>query len=123
MKQRSFDDSVGISFVLIDADLLLKWMNNLQLRFRFHLASCPILPAVLIISRGECKISALMISDRSFDSDKGVVINNFRGGPGRLFKTFCENFKPPPCPNVKFSIPLPIKFKKKSCSLRFPFFF
>ena len=43
---------------------------------------------------------------------KGVVINNCRGGPGRLFKTFCENFKPPPCPTVKFSILLPIKFKK-----------
>ena len=41
-------------FVLIDADLLLIWMNNFQLCFRFHLASCSVLPAVLIISRGEC---------------------------------------------------------------------
>ena len=30
-------------------------MNNFQLCFRFHLASCPVLLAVLIISRGECK--------------------------------------------------------------------
>ena len=27
-------------------------MNNFQLCFRFHLALCPVLPAVLIISRG-----------------------------------------------------------------------
>ena len=38
----------------MDADLLLIWTNNFQLCFRFHLASCPVLPAVLIISRGEC---------------------------------------------------------------------
>ena len=54
-KQRSFEDFIGTSFVLIDADLLLIWMNNFQLCFRFHLASCPVLPAVLIISRGECR--------------------------------------------------------------------
>ena len=53
-KQRSFEDFIGTSFVLIDADLLLIWMNNFHLCFRFHLASCPVLPAVLIISRGEC---------------------------------------------------------------------
>ena len=29
-------------------------MNNFQLCFRFHLASCPVLPAVLIILPGEC---------------------------------------------------------------------
>ena len=49
-KQRSFEDFIGTSFVLVDADLLLIWMNNFQLCFRFHLASCPVLPAVLIIS-------------------------------------------------------------------------
>ena len=54
-KQRSFEDFIGTFFVLIDADLLLIWMNNFQLCFHFHLALCPILPAMLIISRGECK--------------------------------------------------------------------
>ena len=53
-KQRSFEDFIGTSFVLIDADLWLIWMNNFQLCFPFHVASCPVLPAVLIISRGEC---------------------------------------------------------------------
>ena len=53
-KQRSFEDFIDTSFVSIDADLLLIWMNNFQLCFLFHLASCPVLPAVLIISRGEC---------------------------------------------------------------------
>ena len=56
-KQRSFEDFIGTSFVSIHADLLLIWMNNFQLCFHFHLASCPVLPAVLIISRGECNIS------------------------------------------------------------------
>ena len=60
-KQRSFEDSIGTSFVLIDADLLLIWMNNFQLCFRFHLASCPVLPAVLIISRGECSMCCITI--------------------------------------------------------------
>ena len=54
-KQRSVEDFIGTSFVLTDADLLLIWMNNFQLCFRFHLASYPVLPAVLIISRGECR--------------------------------------------------------------------
>ena len=54
-KQRSFEDFIGTSFVLTDADLLLIWMNNFQLCFRFHLASCLVLPAVLTISRGECR--------------------------------------------------------------------
>ena len=57
-KQRSFEDFIGTSFVLTDADLLLIRMNNFQLGFRFHLASCPVLPAVLIISRGECTYTA-----------------------------------------------------------------
>ena len=52
-KQISFEDFIGTSFVLIDADLLLIWMNNFQLCFLFYLASCPVLPAVLIILRGE----------------------------------------------------------------------
>ena len=56
-KQRSFEDFIGTSFVLIDADLLLIWMNNFKLCVRFQLASCPVLPAVLIISRGECSCS------------------------------------------------------------------
>ena len=38
-KQRSFEDFIGTSFVLNDADLLLIWMNNFQLCFHFHLAS------------------------------------------------------------------------------------
>ena len=53
-KQRSFEDFIGTSSGLIDADLLLIWMNNFQRCFRFPRASCPVLPAVLIISRGEC---------------------------------------------------------------------
>ena len=48
-KQRSFEDFIGTSFVLIDADLLLIWMNKCQLRFRFRRELCPVLPAVLII--------------------------------------------------------------------------
>ena len=39
-KQRSFEDFIGTSFVLIDADLLLICMNNFQICFCFHLASC-----------------------------------------------------------------------------------
>ena len=54
LTQRSFEDFIGASFVLIDTDLLLIWMNNFQLCFRFRRASCPVLPVVLIISRGEC---------------------------------------------------------------------
>ena len=49
-KQRSFDDFIGTSFVLIDADLLLIWMNKFQVWFRFRREFCPVLPAVLIIS-------------------------------------------------------------------------
>ena len=30
-KQRCFVDFIGTSFVLIDADLLLRWMNRFQL--------------------------------------------------------------------------------------------
>ena len=40
-KQRSFENFIGTSFVLIDADLLLIWMNNFQLRF--SLPSCVVL--------------------------------------------------------------------------------
>ena len=36
-KQKSFEDFIGTSFVLIDTDLLPIWMNNFQLCFRFHL--------------------------------------------------------------------------------------
>ena len=42
-KERSFEDFIGTSFVLIDADLLLIWMNNFQLCFRsilHHAQSC-----------------------------------------------------------------------------------
>ena len=49
-KQRSFEDSMGISFVLIDADLLLIWMSKFQLWFRFRRELYTVLPAVLIIS-------------------------------------------------------------------------
>ena len=48
MKQ--LEDSIGISFVLIDADLLLIWMNKFQLWFGFRRELCPVLLAVLIIS-------------------------------------------------------------------------
>ena len=50
LKQRSFEDSIGISLVLIDADLLLIWMNKFQLWFHFRRELCPVLPAVPIIS-------------------------------------------------------------------------
>ena len=59
-KQRSFEDFIGTSFVLIDADLLLIWMNNFQLCFCFHLASCLVLPAVLIISREEYSFKVIL---------------------------------------------------------------
>ena len=49
-KQRSFEDFIGTSFVLIDADLLLIWMNKFQFCFLFRRELCPVLPAVLIIS-------------------------------------------------------------------------
>ena len=42
-KQRSFEDFIGNSFVLTDADLLLIWMNKFQLCFRFHRELCPVL--------------------------------------------------------------------------------
>ena len=41
-------------FGLTDVDLLLIWMNNFQLCSRFRRESCPVLPPMLIISRGEC---------------------------------------------------------------------
>ena len=52
VKQRSVEDFIGTSLVLIDADLLLIWMNKFQLwpLFCFHREFCPVLPAVLIIS-------------------------------------------------------------------------
>ena len=48
-KQRNVEDFIGTSFVLIDANLLLIWMNKFQLWFRFRSELCPVLPAVLII--------------------------------------------------------------------------
>ena len=48
-KQRNVEDFIGTSFVLIDADLLLIWMNKFQFWFRFRRELCPVLPAVLII--------------------------------------------------------------------------
>ena len=39
LKQISFEDFIGKSFVLSDTDLLLNWMNNFQLCFRFRRAS------------------------------------------------------------------------------------
>ena len=65
LKQRSFEDFIGTSIVFIDAGLLLIWMNNFQLCFCFHLASCPVLSAVLIISRGECRRSTFLHHIRS----------------------------------------------------------
>ena len=45
LKQRSFEDFIGASFVLIDAGLLLIWMNNFQLCLLLHPALCLVLPA------------------------------------------------------------------------------
>ena len=53
-KQKSFEDSIDTFFSLLDADLLLIWMNNFRHGFRFRSASCPVFHIVLIISRGEC---------------------------------------------------------------------
>ena len=55
-KQRSFEDFIGTSSGLIDAVLLPIWMNNFRLCFGYRRASCPVLPAMLIISRGGCII-------------------------------------------------------------------
>ena len=49
-KHRSIEVFIATSFVLIDADLLLIWMNKSQLWFCFRHELCPVLPAVLIIS-------------------------------------------------------------------------
>ena len=49
-KHRSFEDSIDTFFSLFDADLLLIWMNTFRHGFRIHLASCVILPIMLIIS-------------------------------------------------------------------------
>ena len=59
-KQISFEDFIGTSFGSVDAVLLLIWINNFQLCFRFRRASCPVLPAVLIISRGECILTLIL---------------------------------------------------------------
>ena len=56
LKQRNFEDSIDTFFSLFDADLLLIWMNNFRLGFRFRSGSCPVLYIVLIISRGECML-------------------------------------------------------------------
>ena len=78
MKQRSFEDFIGTSFVLIDADLLLIWMNNFQLCFRFHLASCPVLPAVLITSRGEIINGKAPVLDRVYNEIlKKPIVHRF----------------------------------------------
>ena len=49
-KQRSFEDFVDTFFSLFDTDLLLIWMNTFRHGFRFHNASCLVLPIMLIIS-------------------------------------------------------------------------
>ena len=45
LKQRSFKDFIGAPFALIDAGLLLIWMNNFQLCFLLRPALCLVLPA------------------------------------------------------------------------------
>ena len=45
------ENTTVTAFVLIDADLLLIWMNKFQLWFRFRHELCLVLPAMLIISR------------------------------------------------------------------------
>ena len=68
-KQRSFEDFICTSSGLIDSDLLLIWMNNFQLCFHFRHVLCLALPAMLIISRGEC-IS--LLTDISISSGQGL---------------------------------------------------
>ena len=49
-KERSFEDSINNTFFsLFDADLLLIWMNTFRHGFHIHLASCLVLPIMLII--------------------------------------------------------------------------
>ena len=43
LKQRSFEDSIDTFLSLLDADLLLIWMNNFRHGFRLRSASCPVL--------------------------------------------------------------------------------
>ena len=78
-KQRSFEDFIGTSFVLIDADLLLIWINNFQHCFSFHLASCLVLPAMLVISRGECIMIVSILT--SVGMAIGVLIEFLFGRP------------------------------------------
>ena len=56
--KEALDISLVHFFCLFDADLLLIRINNFRLGFRFHCAPCPVLPTVLIISRGECRLKA-----------------------------------------------------------------
>ena len=65
-KQRSFEDSIHTFFSLFDADLLLIWMNTFRCGLCFCRASCPVLPIVLIISRGECSHIISKVSSQVF---------------------------------------------------------
>ena len=74
-KQRSFEDFIGTSFIVIDADLLLIWMNKFQLCFRFRRELYPVLSAMLIILRGECIVKKP--KSKRFDiSTKSVFMSN-----------------------------------------------
>ena len=82
-KQRSFEDSIDTFFSLFDTELLLIWMNTFRHGFLFHRASCPVLPIVLIISRGECTFSSKIPEKVNAETIK--------------WHTPCENIMSSPC--------------------------
>ena len=70
-----------VHLVLTDADLLLIGMNTFQLWFRFHHELCPVLPAVLIISWGECileKFHHFTLTDSLTIKQKKISGGKFR---------------------------------------------
>ena len=99
LKQRSSEDFIGTSFVLIDADLFLILMNKFQLWFRFRRELCSVLPAVLIISWGECSLVSMMECHRnvslcicSVSHDKWTVSFVFVNFPSSILKISCCEF-------------------------------
>ena len=55
IQKRSFEGSIDTFFSLFDTDLFPIWMNTFRHGFCFCLASCQVLPIMLIISLGECR--------------------------------------------------------------------
>ena len=95
LKQRSFEDFIGTSFVLTDADLLLIWMNNFQLCFRLHLASCPVFPAVLINSWRECGMFQCSSVNVCISTSVSWYFNKIdQIAFPELEKSFCNDFAP-----------------------------